>query len=398
MRTLTSFFMGAALLCSAATAQAQSLEFRGVKANARYDDGETTHNEYLGWDEETGKGIFKVDQGLWKLSVTADTVNAEVIYGNNLMYANSGAVYVNDTIVTIYSRESEEDATKMEFKVRWWKAADGKLIREATFPKEANLESRGMSFNPVDRKVYGLFYFTDVALPVPDEELDPEDRQEGYTTDAGYALATIDLNTMQLTQITPGIYYDNFVTLACAPDGRIFSMTSSGSLVEFDRATGMIKTRTVKNDQGEMEEVNLYEHSGVKSQFKRQAACFDYTTGKMYWNGFVNNGMGYNDWGSYGPLSDKEWRTNRKYDTALYEVDTQTGKATLISGIVNRASLACMWIPGKDASQTTGISTIGAASSAESDALTPAYNLAGQRVGNGYKGLIVKGNKKVLVK
>lgn len=184
MRTLTSFFMGAALLCSAATAQAQSLEFRGVKANARYDDGETTHNEYLGWDEETGKGIFKVDQGLWKLSVTADTVNAEVIYGNNLMYANSGAVYVNDTIVTIYSRESEEDATKMEFKVRWWKAADGKLIREATFPKEANLESRGMSFNPVDRKVYGLFYFTDVALPVPDEELDPEDRQEGYTTDA----------------------------------------------------------------------------------------------------------------------------------------------------------------------------------------------------------------------
>ena len=398
MRTLTSFFMGAALLCSAATAQAQSLEFRGVKANARYDDGETSHNEYLGWDEETGKGIFKVDQGLWKLSVTADTVNAEVIYGNNLMYANSGAVYVNDTIVTIYSRESEEDATKMEFKVRWWKAADGKLIREATFPKEANLESRGMSFNPVDRKVYGLFYFTDVALPVPDEELDPEDRQEGYTTDAGYALATIDLNTMQLTQITPGIYYDNFVTLACAPDGRIFSMTSSGSLVEFDRATGMIKTRTVKNDQGEMEEVNFYENSGVKSQFKRQAACFDYTTGKMYWNGFVNNGMGYNDWGSYGPLSDKEWRTNRKYDTALYEVDTQTGKATLISGIVNRASLACMWIPGKDASQATGISTIGTASSAESDALTPAYNLAGQRVGNGYKGLIVKGNKKVLVK
>lgn len=135
-------------------------------------------------------------------------------------------------------------------------------------------------------------------------------------------------------------------------------MTSSGTLVEFDRTTGLIKTRTIKNEQGEEEEVNLYEHSGVKSQFKRQAACFDFTTGKMYWNGFVNDGMGYNDWGSYGPLPDKKWRKNRKYDTALYEVDVQTGKATLISGIENRASLACMWMPGRDGSLlTTGIGT-----------------------------------------
>lgn len=116
---------------------------------------------------KAGKAKFKVDQGVWKLSVTADTVTSEVVYGDNLMYANSGAVYVNDTIVTVYSRESDDDATKMEFKVRWWKAADGELIREATFPKEANLESRGMSYNPADRKVYGLFYLTDVALPCP---------------------------------------------------------------------------------------------------------------------------------------------------------------------------------------------------------------------------------------
>ena len=164
-----TILLGAALFGAAQTAMAQVLDFRGVKANARYDDGETTHNEYLGWDEETGMAIFKVDQGLWRLSLTADTVNSEVIHGENLMYGNSGSVYVNDTIVTVYSRESEEDATKMEFKVRWWKASTGEKLREETFSKEANLESRGMSFNPVDKKVYGLFYFTDVALPVPDE-------------------------------------------------------------------------------------------------------------------------------------------------------------------------------------------------------------------------------------
>lgn len=356
-KTSTLLLLGA-LLCAPVTISAQTLEIRGVKANARYDDGSTYKSEYIGWDSEKGKAIFKVDQGLWKLGVTADTVTAEVLKDDNLMYANSGAVYINDTIVTVYSRESDDDATKMEFKVRWWKASNGALLREATFPKEANLESRGMSYNPVDGKVYGLFYFTDVALPVPTSELDSTEVQEGDTTDAGYALATIDLNTMKLTQITPGIYYDNFVTLACSPEGRIFAMTSGGYLVEFDRQTGIIMTKTTVNEKGETVQVNKYEHSGVQSQFKRQAACFDFTTGKMYWNGFVNNGMGYNDFGSYGPLPDRYWKTNHKYDTALYEVNTETGKATRISGIVNRLSLACMWIPGKDASEITGIEEI----------------------------------------
>lgn len=182
-------------------------------------------------------------------------------------------------------------------------------------------------------------------------------------------------------------------------------MTSSGILVEFDRTTGLIKTRTVENENGEKEEVNLYEPSGVKSQFKRQAACFDYTTGKMYWNGFVNNGMGYNDWGSYGPLSDKQWRTNRKYDTALYEVDVETGKATLISGIMNRPSLACMWIPGKDGSLPTGIT----APVSKSSNGVSVYNAQGMNVYNGpaagmnlKKGMYIvndgKSSKKIIVK
>ena len=126
-------------------------------------------------------------------------------------------------------------------------------------------------------------------------------------------------------------------------------------MVEFDRETGIILTKTETDEDGETVRVNKYDFSGVQSQFKRQAACFDYTTGKMYWNGFVNNGMGYNDWGSYGPLSDKEWRTNGKYDTALYEVDINTGLATRLSGLQNRLSLSCMWMPGRDASEATGI-------------------------------------------
>lgn len=329
-----------AFLALAATAQT----FMGVRERMRYDDGEDAKSTYLGWID--GKAQFKTDYGMWSMDVNGETITTNQELDNNLMYGNSGSFRVNNILYTVFSHEKPDgDAGEMEFVVRKWDTTDGKLLATNTYPKSANLESRGMCYNPVDKKVYGLFYLTDVALDI--NELDPEDIQEGYTTDAGYALCTIDLNTMELTQITPGIYYDNFVTLACSPKGKLFSMTAGGTMCEFDAQTGLIRTKTVVID-GEEEAVNYYETSGVKSQFKRQAACFDMKTGKMYWNGYVNNGMGYNEWGSYGPLSDKEWRTNGKYDTALYEVDTETGKATKIADIPNRMTFSALWIPQDD--------------------------------------------------
>lgn len=331
-----------ALIAVAATAQ--SVQFMGVRERMRYDDGEDAKSTYLGWID--GKAQFKTDYGMWSMDVNGESVTTNQEIDNNLMYGNSGSFRINNILYTVFSHEKPDgDAGEMEFIVRKWDTTDGKLLSATTYPKSANLESRGMCYNPVDKKVYGLFYLTDIALDI--NELDPEDIQDGYTTDAGYALCTIDLNTMELHQITPGIYYENFVTLACSPQGKLFSMTASGTMCEFDAQTGLIRTKTVVID-GEEEQVNYYETSGVKSQFKRQAACFDMKTGKMYWNGYVNNGMGYNEWGSYGPLSDKEWRTNGKYDTALYEVDTETGKATKIANIPNRMTFSALWIPQDD--------------------------------------------------
>lgn len=339
----------AALLPLAAVAQ--SFELQGVRNTMRYDDGEDSKTTYLGWNSETGTAMFSGDVGLWSLKVNEASITSELVHYENLMYGNSGSVRVNNTIYTVMSHEDPDATTEgqMEFVVRKWNAETFDLISSQRFPKSANIESRGMAFNPVDKQVYGLFYLTDVALPVPDEELDQEDQAEGYTTDAGYALCTIDLNTMAISQITPGIYYDNFITLACSPTGRLFSITSGGSLVEFDSATGLI--------------VGV-KPTGVQSQFKRQAACFDYNTGKMYWNGFVNSGMGVNEWGSWGPLSDRDCRTNGKYDTALYEVDLETGNATLLHKIPNRIAFSCLWVVGGDASVLVGIDLVSAPSSA----------------------------------
>lgn len=368
---------------------AQSIELRGVRNTMRYDDGDDAKSEYLGWDSATGTAMFSGDYGLWSLDLNGSAITSELVHYDNLMYGNSGSFYKNGIIYTVFSHE-DPDATEsgvMEFVVRKWDAETFEMISSQRFPKSANLESRGMAYNPTDGKVYGVFYLTDVELPGGVDELDEEDIQEGFTTDAGYALCTIDLETMEITQITPGVYYDNYVTLACSPEGRMFSMTSGGTLVEWDCQTGLQRTKTVVNDYGEEVQVSIYDHSGVKSQFKRQAACFDHNSGKMYWNGYVNNGMGYNDWGSYGPLSDREWRTNGKYDTCLYEVDIVTGAATKIANIPNRIAFSCLWVVGADG--TTGTTTPVESAIVDNASKTEIFNIAGQQVSTATHGLYI---------
>lgn len=334
------------LLCLPVYLFAQNVELRGLKNNMRYDseDEYDQHNYYIGWDAEQGKAIFKTDQGVFSMQVTGNSVSIPVqLTDNNLQYGNSGALYYDGMLYTIFSHENEDQ--EMEFVVRLWDLETGLMVSQKIYPKSANLESRGLAYNPTDGKVYGLFHLTNIPVTFetglsPDEEVD-----------AGYCLCTIDLNTMELTPITPGLYYDNFVFLAISPEGRIFSMTSSGTLVEFDATTGLMMGEWTTDEDGYQVFHNKFEHSGVQSQFKRQAACFDKNTGKLYWNGFVNNGMGYNEWGSYGPLSDKDWKTNGKYDTALYEVDINTGAATLIDKITYRITYSCMWVEGGDATE-----------------------------------------------
>lgn len=363
-----NIFSTAVMLLISGAAFAQSIEFCGVRNTMRYDDGDDAKSEYIGWNSQTGKAEFRTDYGLWALNMNGNKITSELVHDDNLMYGNSGSFYKNGVIYTFFSHEDPDAETDgvYEFVVRKWDAKTYKLISSQRYPKSSNLESRGLAFNPTDGKVYGLFYLTDVALPEVDGyEPDQDDIDMGQTTDAGYALCTIDLETMELTQITPGIYYDNFVTLACSPEGRMFSMTSGGTLIEFDTASGLM--------------IKAFEHSGVESQFKRQSACFDHKTGKMYWNGYVNSGKGINDWGSWSNLPDREWRTNHKFDTALYEVDTETGKATKIADIPNRIAFSALWVVGADGTDVVP-AAINAAETETVEGDAQIFNAAGQLV------------------
>ena len=391
------------LLLMATVAVNAQLNLKGIGHNNRYDDGEQMKTEYLGWNSELQKAIFIVDNGIYGMSWNGTSLTtpakdpaviASEIKGNpekelwannfNMMYGNSGAIYINGKLVTVFSRDESSTVDEELFRVCKWDAKTGDLLSTEIRPKSDHLESAGMSYNPKDGKVYGLFYLTGNQLP---EEItsDPdyfEDQDADMTDgDAGYAICTIDLSTMKVTPITPGLYYYNFVTFAINSEGRAFAMTSGGTngaigddgkmrdinneltgaqLYEFDLETGLMKTKAVEKTDDDQQTYIDYEPlvgaTGYCSQYRRQAACFAKSNpNKMYWVGYYNSGKGINEWGSWGSLPDKEWRTNGKYDTALYEVDITTGEATRLSKITNRWIFSALWVDGDDCSDESTV-------------------------------------------
>ncbi len=384
----------AALASMCVSAVAQSVSLHGVYQTSRDDDYPNGfYSEYVGFSSVTYRPIFIVQQGLYKMvwdgttltmpekdpavnkadfssnGQITDEAKAQWASNFNMMYANSGAVIYKGVLTTVMSRTdmdsnsgahvvpgaSVNDTTR--FAVRKWNATTGDLISSEIRPAWDCLESAGMAVNPKDGKVYGLFHITNKYLP--DSILNDPDffaDEAADSVDSGYAICTIDLDKMEISQITPGLYYENYVTFAINSEGRAFALTSGASaavpaddgkvydingdltgshLCEFDLTTGL---RISDNRAG----------TGYMTQVKRQAACFSKNDpNKMYWMGYYNCGLGFDDSGNWTPLPDQTWKTNGKYDTSLYEVDITTGEAQRLDNLQDRYMFALMWVEGE---------------------------------------------------
>ncbi len=421
------------------------LKIKGVGHDNRYKVGSETRQmetQYVGWNSQLGKAIFVVEQGIYAMTwdgaalstpvkeppvVISDfysggqyTDNDKALWANNfnLMNGNSGAAYVDGKIVTVMSRDEQSTEDDVLFAVRKWDATTGDMLTgpEDYFPKARNIESAGMSYNPLDGKVYGLFYLTEVQLGeeiTSDPDFFVDQDGDATSTDAGYCLCTIDLKTMEVTPITPGLYYRNFVAFAINSEGRAFAITSGGTsgyigedgkmrnidneltgaeIYEFNLNTGLMVTvakPAVDPESGETyyEEVNPYPALGYCSKYKRQSACFAKSNPNiLYWNGYYNSGKGINSYGSWGELPDSEWLTNGKYDTCLYQIDITTGECTRLALIPNRWVFSCMWVDGDDCSDGAGLDIISGIQTVNAPAANGSvqvYNTAGQMVYSG---------------
>ena len=459
--------IAAAAIIGCVQMNAQNVTLKGIGHNNRYDDGDQMKSTWIGslYDENgnyTGTTAFIVDNGIYAMQWDGSAVStpvkdpavnlSDIKQGSsvdyekavwatnfNMMYGNSGACYIDGQLITIFSRDEQSTTDEELFRVCKWDAKTGNLLSNEIRPKSDRLESAGMSYNPKDGKLYGLFYLTGNDLPSEITD-DPDyfaDQDDDMTDgDAGYAICSVDPATMKVTPITPGLYYYNFITFAINSEGRAFALTSGGSnatagtdgkvrdidgnlagaqLYEFNLETGLMKVQAVEATDTDGQTYTDYRPltgaTGYCSQYRRQSACFAKSNpNKMYWSGYFNSGKGINDWGSWSTLSDKEWRSNGKYDTCLYEVDITTGEATRLGMMPNRWIFSALWVDGDDCSDGAGINITGihevnnnTQSTANSSAI---YDLQGRRMNSQFsilnsqlpKGLYIMNGKKFVVK
>lgn len=461
----------AALFCLPMSAQ--DVKLMGVAQSMRTNDNTQLEESegYLGWCQElnggVGAAVYLVRTGIYSMTWDGSTLstpvhepnlkksdvvsggvwnleNAQAVFDWNQLYGNSGSVYIDGKLVTIFSRDESSTTDEELFKLRWWDAKTGKKLYDTNAPKSLNAENAGLSYNMQDGKVYGLFYLTEAQLP-EDITSDPEyfeseadPYQESSGTDAGYCLCEVDLKTMTITPITPGLYYQNFVAFAINSEGRAFGITSGGAagyvaadgkqynmdnqlsgaqVYEFDLATGMYYANATHytDESGEdaidytpcFQDGTPIPGTGYSSQYRTQSACFAKSNPNMlYWNGYYNSGKGYNDWGSWGSLSDKEWKTNHKFDTCLYGIDITTGECTRLASIPNRFTFSCLWVDGDDCSDGSGLDIVpdeagisDGITSVNANAATAneIFNISGQRVNAPQRGInIVKNGSRAV--
>ena len=438
---------------------AQDITIKGSLVMNRYDDGEQLKLKYLAWNENLGRAISTSDLGVWSMTWDGlelsnpvkdpnypvssfysggqftDDEKALLVNNTIMMSGTSGAAYVDGKIVTVFSRDEQSTGDEDLFCVCKWDANTLELLSNDLMNKNQNLESAGMAYNPKDGKVYGFFHFTDTPLNSaitadPEYFTDEDDQDFGREgLDDGYALASVDLKTMTVTQITPGLYYGNYVGFAINADGRAFALTSGGTsapasedgrlrdinneltgahLYEIDLHTGLMLTEdkeVLDEETGEIitEKISTIPNAtGYAFQTHRQAACFDKNNPNiMYFVGDYNCGKGINGNGSWSTLDNREWRTNGLYDTALYSIDINTGIGTRLSKIKNRARFSCIWIEGADNSDGSGMDITGIreiTNTANKAKTTGTYNLNGQRVDANYRGVVIENNKKFFKK
>ncbi|MGN0036974.1 MAG: choice-of-anchor J domain-containing protein [Bacteroidaceae bacterium] len=140
--------------------------------------------------------------------------------------------------------------------------------------------SSAMTYDRTDGKVYAITY------------------GEGGV---GFNLSTMngDASFTKLCALS-----SSFLTLAASPKGELFAISDEGYLVRIDKRTGAV---TRVGDTG-------------KSPKYAQSMAFDPYTGKLYW-AFTNDD-----------------------EAALYEVNTQTGKAYKIDDMPDGEQLVGLWV------------------------------------------------------
>ena len=298
----------------AATA-AQSTESEPIVINGSlvnwYYYGKDIHSSSQGW-WEMPVGLGTADDpyniGLISLAVNPSDKKKAWVCGfpirNHILYSNAGGVFTGDAYYSFYmgmtddwieNVEQEYGTEEYIVKVRKWTwdgVDENGDYTNVKYEQVATMKSQpiDLTYDPYNDIVYGIFY-------------------NGNT----YKFGTLDMETFEISYISrEGIVYGAPQCIAINSKGEIYAIDASGYVYKVNKTNGVLST---------------IGNVGFKSQPRRMSATFDLRTDKLYWVGFMNDGKksAATD-GSNNTLTVAEGGR----DTGIYEVNTETGEATLV--------------------------------------------------------------------
>ena len=240
-------------------------------------------------------------------SITSDTKvidDFDWLIRDHMLYSLPSGVYVGgNTYYSFYMREvdaasnidSEYGSEEYEVVVRKYtwdiEEGTGKYIN-AKRQEVGKMRTQpiDLTYDPFNDVVYGIFY-------------------DGNT----YKIGTLDMETLKVTNISrEGLLYGAPKCIAVNSQGELYAIDASGNVYSVSKQDGRLTT---------------IGNVGFKSQDQYMSATFDLRTDKLYWIGFINNGKNtYATDGTNTTLAP----SLGGHDTGLFEVDTNTGAATLI--------------------------------------------------------------------
>ena len=162
----------------------------------------------------------------------------------------------------------------------------------------SNMMALSTALDPTSGVVYGCYY-------TPDR--------------TAFEFGTADYTKFTRTTITHLGSDKAYVAMAVSKDGTLFAIREDGNLYKIDKQNGA---------------ETLIGSTGVSVYPNMQSACFDYHTGKLYWNARRNDGTAVT--------------------SALYEVDTTTGAATLLGDFANGEMIPAMFVKYQPADRAPG--------------------------------------------
>lgn len=223
--------------------------------------------------------------GVYSFMPNQSVIVSTLEHQDRWLRANSGGVWFDGRLY--YMNSLQGSGGNVLNMYQCWDTDSWTMVHDVNMEaSESAKMAADLTYDPITKQVYGFFF-----------------------TDDGTAY---ELGTMEFSDASPVKHSlkrapIDMVAIAASPEGDIYGIGVNGFLYKFDKSTG---------------DATIVGNTGVSVSAYRQSATFDFRSGKLYWAAMINESS-----------------------SALFEVNTTTGKATRLGAFANSEEVVALYIP-----------------------------------------------------